>query len=159
VNFLSQFLFLRCALLMMALCSSVVCRPLAARTSQGETSSGDASSSTSVSQGADSSDSAEAASAPSNRPTYGPNSCDVSQPKVCIKDFLGDQAGIWTSPFHLHAHDALWLLPLAGATAVSLNYDVQTLQQVSTSPHTFGSAMICRTQVHMAPSALRAPPT
>jgi hypothetical protein len=48
---------------------------------------------------------------------------------------LGDQTGIWTSPLRLHAQDALWLLPLAGATAVSLHYDVQTLQQVRTSPN------------------------
>ena len=105
MNSLSQFLFLRCALLLMALCSSVLCRPLVAQTSQRETPSSDASSSTSVSPGADSSNSAEDAPAPSNRPTYGLNSCDVSQLKICIKDFLGDQAGIWTSPLRLHAQD------------------------------------------------------
>jgi membrane-associated phospholipid phosphatase len=69
-----------------------------------------------------------------NAPSPSPNSCDVSQLKTCVKDFFADQAGIWTSPLRLHPQDALWLLPLAGATAVSLNYDVQTLQQVSTSP-------------------------
>ena len=68
-------------------------------------------------------------------PTSSANSCDVSQLRTCFKDFLADQAGIWTSPLRLHPQDALWLLPLAGATAVSLNYDVQTLQQVSTSPN------------------------
>jgi membrane-associated phospholipid phosphatase len=52
-----------------------------------------------------------------------------------MKDFLGDQAGIWTSPLRLRPRDALWLVPLAGATAVSFYYDVQTLQQVSKSPN------------------------
>jgi len=59
----------------------------------------------------------------------------VSQLGICLKDLLGDQAGIWTSPLRLHPQDALWLLPLAGATAVSLHYDVQTLQQISTDPN------------------------
>lgn len=70
----------------------------------------------------------------SNGPSNQVNRCDVSQLRTCLKDFLSDQAGIWTSPFRLHALDALWLLPLAGATATALHYDVQTLQQVSTSP-------------------------
>ena len=59
----------------------------------------------------------------------------MSQIRICLKDFLGDQAGIWTSPLRLRAHDALWLVPLAGATAASLYYDVQTLQEVGTSPN------------------------
>jgi hypothetical protein len=63
------------------------------------------------------------------------NTCDVSQLRTCLKDFLSDQAGIWTSPFRLRPHDALWLLPLAGATAAALHYDVQALQQVSTAPN------------------------
>lgn len=129
VNFLSKSLF------MSALCSFLLCWPLPAQSSPENTSSNDASSSGSAAPGADSSNSADYNQTPSNGPTYGPNSCDVSQLKICIRDFWSDQAAIWTSPFHLHAHDALWLLPLAGATAVSLNYDVQTLQQVSTSPH------------------------
>jgi hypothetical protein len=129
VNSLSEFLFIT------ALCSSVFIPPLAAQTAPKDKPSSGTSSSTSVSPGADSSNSTEDPSALSKGPTYGPNSCDVSQLKVCIKDFLGDQAGIWTSPLRLHAQDALWLLPLAGATAVSLHYDVQTLQQVSTSPN------------------------
>jgi membrane-associated phospholipid phosphatase len=68
-------------------------------------------------------------------PTYKPNRCDVSQLGTCVRDFLQDQAGIWTSPLRLQPRDALWLLPLAGATAVSLHYDAQTLAKVSTSPN------------------------
>ncbi len=85
--------------------------------------------------GARFSSSTDEQTAPTDAPNSTANTCDLSQIKVCLKDFLGDQAGIWTSPLRLHPQDALWLLPLAGATAVSLNYDVQTLQQVSTSPN------------------------
>jgi hypothetical protein len=67
--------------------------------------------------------------------TYKPDRCDVSQLGTCVRDFLQDQAGIWTSPLRLQPQDALWLLPLAGATAVSLHYDAQTLAKVSTSPN------------------------
>jgi membrane-associated phospholipid phosphatase len=67
-------------------------------------------------------------------PSYGPDRCDVSQLRTCIRNFVHDQAGIWTSPLRLEPRDALWLLPLAGATAVSLHYDAQTLATVSTSP-------------------------
>jgi membrane-associated phospholipid phosphatase len=88
-----------------------------------------------VSSDANSSDSTNGAPVPPDKPSYSINSCDVSQLGICVRDFLGDQAGIWTSPLRLHPQDAIWLLPLAGATAVSLNYDVQTLQQVSTSPN------------------------
>ncbi len=84
---------------------------------------------------ADSSDPTDGAPDPSGGVNPRPTGCDISQLKVCLKDFLGDQAGIWTSPLRLHPRDALWLLPLAGATAVSLHYDVQTLQHVSTSPN------------------------
>lgn len=89
----------------------------------------------SVSQAAGSSNSTDEPTAPGDAPTSSANSCDVSQLRTCFKDFLADQAGIWTSPFRVRAQDALWLVPLAGATAVSLNYDVQTLQRVSTSPN------------------------
>jgi membrane-associated phospholipid phosphatase len=43
----------------------------------------------------------------------------------CLKDIGYDQAGIWTSPFHLAPKDAIWLLPFAGATGVSIQYDAQ----------------------------------
>ena len=66
---------------------------------------------------------------------FGPDHCDVSQLRTCARDFFHDQAGIWTSPLRLQPRDALWLLPLAGATAVSLHYDAQTLATVSTSPN------------------------
>jgi membrane-associated phospholipid phosphatase len=68
-------------------------------------------------------------------PTYTTDQCDVSQLGNCVRDFFHDQAGIWTSPLRVKPRDALWLLPLAGATAVSLHYDAQTLATASTSPN------------------------
>lgn len=113
------------------LCSSVLCQPVAARSQQrkpGDTASTE-------SQDANSSSSTDNVPASPDEPSDTANSCDVSQLRICINDFLSDQAGIWTSPLRLHPQDAIWLLPLAAATAVSFNYDVQTLQQVSTSPN------------------------
>ena len=68
-------------------------------------------------------------------PTYTRDQCDVSQLGNCVRDFFHDQAGIWTSPLRVKPQDALWLLPLAAATGVSLHYDAQTLANVSTSPN------------------------
>lgn len=61
--------------------------------------------------------------------------CDISSITPCFHDFFHDQVGIWTSPFHIHAQDALWLLPLGAAVGVSLHYDPQTMTHVSTDPH------------------------
>jgi membrane-associated phospholipid phosphatase len=68
-------------------------------------------------------------------PTYTADQCDVSQLRSCVRDFLHDQAGIWSSPLRAKPRDALWLLPLAAAIGVSLHYDAQTLANVSTSPN------------------------
>lgn len=95
--------------------------------------------STSVSASGDVASAQDDADAPSDGTTSDSSSdssklCDVSAVKICLKDFLGDQAGIWTSPLRLRAHDALWALPLGAAIGVALEYDVRTLQEVSTSP-------------------------
>ena len=138
MTFLSQVFPRRCMWLAIALCSSVFCRPLAAQSLAQETSSSDTVSSSSFSVSGDddlSHSTHDASGPPDDGSSHQANSCDVPQLRLCLRDFLSDQAGIWISPLRLHAHDALWLLPLAGATAVSLHYDVQTLQQVSTSPN------------------------
>ncbi len=113
------------------LCWLAFSQPLAAQSSLPSASSG----SSSGPQAAGSSSSADDQTTTTDAPTSGGNTCDVSQARTCVKNFFADQAGIWSSPLRLHPQDALWLVPLAGATAVSLNYDVQTLQQVSTSPN------------------------
>jgi membrane-associated phospholipid phosphatase len=131
VNCSSQLLRNNCLWVIAVLCSSILCQPVGAQSQQGKP---DDSGST-ESQNANSSNSTDNTPASPGQPSYTANSCDVSQLRICINDFLSDQAGIWTSPLRLHPGDAIWLLPLAAATAVSLNYDVQTLRQVSTSPN------------------------
>jgi PAP2 superfamily len=108
---------------------------LAAQSFQNEAAPSAVASASSVSHGPGSSSSTDDQTASTDAPLSSAKSCDLSQLRICFKDFFADQAGIWTSPLRLHPQDALWLVPLAGATAVSLNYDVQTLQQVSTSPN------------------------
>ncbi len=121
--------------LTLALFSSILCQPALAQSPQEQASSSDPGNSTSVPQSGDSTNSGADASPTSDGSSDSANRCDVSQIRACLKDFFSDQAGIWTSPLRLHPQDVFWLLPLAGATAASLNYDVQTLQQVSTSPN------------------------
>ena len=59
----------------------------------------------------------------------GPDRCDfISALRACVKDLLHDQRGIWTSPAHLRARDAIWLAPLAAGVAISIHYDAATLQ-------------------------------
>jgi hypothetical protein len=120
--------------LVVAMGFSILCRPASAQGPE-ESSAASTTNTTPVPTDLD----------PSNPPSYPnadpqgasntPNDCDIAQLKACMKDFLGDQAGIWTSPLRLRPQDALWLVPLAGATAVSFHYDVETLQQVSKSPN------------------------
>ena len=54
-----------------------------------------------------------------------PDQCGVTSAKQCVKDFLNDQKAMWTSPLHIKPKDAEWLLPIAAATAVSINFDAQ----------------------------------
>ncbi|HEY6351178.1 MAG TPA: capsule assembly Wzi family protein [Candidatus Angelobacter sp.] len=50
------------------------------------------------------------------------NDTSMSIKKV-ILNLPGDQKRIWTSPFHLHARDSAWLLPLAATTGVLIGSD------------------------------------
>jgi membrane-associated phospholipid phosphatase len=63
-----------------------------------------------------------------------PAICGLAHLGQCLKDVGHDQAGIWTSPIHAQSHDLVWLLPLAGATAAALHYDVQAQQQLGLTP-------------------------
>ena len=50
--------------------------------------------------------------------------CDlISGLLTCLDDVAHDQWGMWTSPVHLRKKDALWLLPVAGATAAAFATD------------------------------------
>ena len=70
------------------------------------------------------------ASASSRPPKEG---CGLKKLDQCLKDLAHDQAGIWTSPFRIHAHDAAWLVPFAGATATAFAYDQDALRQIGTT--------------------------
>ena len=59
--------------------------------------------------------------------------CAPGHPQDCVRDLLHDQAGLWTSPFRMKAHDLEWLLPLAGVTALAVHYDRQALDAVGKS--------------------------
>jgi membrane-associated phospholipid phosphatase len=56
--------------------------------------------------------------------------CGVKHLEQCLKDIGQDQAGIWTSPLRLAPRDAIWLLPFAGATGLTLHYDAQSQQEL-----------------------------
>jgi hypothetical protein len=44
-----------------------------------------------------------------------------------ILNLPGDQKRIWTSPFHFHARDTAWLLPLAATTGVLIGSDPHSM--------------------------------
>jgi membrane-associated phospholipid phosphatase len=46
------------------------------------------------------------------------------------RNFLHDQAGIWTSPFRIHAHDLKLLVPLGLVTGAAIVTDRRTLHDV-----------------------------
>src|SRR6185312_4198418 len=63
--------------------------------------------------------------------TQGRNdTCGAKHLKQCALDIWHDQAGIWTSPLRLHAADAEWLLPFAGATTLAVYNDRQALREL-----------------------------
>jgi membrane-associated phospholipid phosphatase len=63
------------------------------------------------------------ATAPVDMTQSKPVRCDIDSLGRCIKDLLGDQAGIWTSPLRIRKRDLIWLLPLGAATGAALATD------------------------------------
>lgn len=59
--------------------------------------------------------------------------CGLKKLDQCLKDLAHDQAGIWTSPLRVNAHDAIWLVPFAGATGAAFAYDEDALRRVGTT--------------------------
>ncbi len=55
--------------------------------------------------------------------------------KQFLKNLLLDQKAIWTSPFHLRANDARWLVPLSAGTAVFFATDRRTGDAVGRHPN------------------------
>ena len=58
------------------------------------------------------------------------------------RDILHDQKAIWTSPFHLRAHDLKWLTPLALATGAAIATDHRAMSQVVSRDPGFNNANI-----------------
>jgi hypothetical protein len=58
--------------------------------------------------------------------------CGLKKLDQCLKDLAHDQAGIWTSPLRVNSHDAIWLVPFAGAAGAAIAYDQDALRQVGT---------------------------
>src|SRR5213080_5012912 len=50
-----------------------------------------------------------------------------------FKNILRDQKAIWTSPLHLHSHDARWLAPLGVGTAALIVTDQRTGDEIAES--------------------------
>lgn len=67
-------------------------------------------------------------------PTDTTSTCALKHLAQCAKDVAQDQEGIWSMPFHMTTSDVIWLLPIAGATAVSLHYDAPALNDLGTNP-------------------------
>jgi len=60
--------------------------------------------------------------------------CDlVSAPLACLRDISRDQAGIRTAPARLLGRKLLWLVPLAAATTLAFEYDVQAMNALGPS--------------------------
>ena len=57
--------------------------------------------------------------------------CGLKKLDQCLKDLAHDQAGIWTSPLRVNSHDAIWLVPFAGATGAAFAYDSARRTRVS----------------------------
>ena len=55
------------------------------------------------------------------------------------RNFLHDQAGIWTSPFRIHAHDLKLLVPLGLVTGAAIATDRRTLRDVISPDPSFNN--------------------
>jgi Capsule assembly protein Wzi/PAP2 superfamily len=49
--------------------------------------------------------------------------------KKAFLNLPGDQKAIWTSPFHLHARDSIWLVPMIGTAGVLIGSDAHSMQR------------------------------
>jgi membrane-associated phospholipid phosphatase len=70
----------------------------------------------------------DAPSTPPSAPAVQEPRCGVHNAGECVRTIGQDQAGIWTSPLRMQAHDLLWLAPIAAATTVSFFYDSRAQQ-------------------------------
>jgi len=83
------------------------------------------------------------ASAPlPDAPSPQPSPQDDGSVRNLPRNFLHDQAAIWTSPKDLRTHDLEWIAPLAVATGVALGTDHYVMTQVVTNNPSFNQASI-----------------
>lgn len=74
------------------------------------------------------------AQTPSPTPSPTPNaSATPTLESQFFKNVLRDQRAIWTAPFHLRGHDALWLGPLGLGTAAMIATDRRTGDEIAES--------------------------
>ena len=62
--------------------------------------------------------------------------------KQFLKNILGDQKAIWTSPFHLQGRDARWLAPLGLGTAALISTDRRTGDEMAESRQQLNASRI-----------------
>jgi len=77
-------------------------------------------------------------SAQAQTPSPTPSPAPIASPSPTLeheffKNILRDQKAIWTSPAHLHAHDAKWLVPLGIATGSLIATDRETGDAIADS--------------------------
>jgi len=77
-----------------------------------------------------------------NAPTPQASPHDDVSVRNLPRNFLQDQAAIWTSPKDIRAHDLAWLIPLAAATGVALGTDHYVMTQVVSTNPSFNQANI-----------------
>lgn len=70
---------------------------------------------------------------PTPSPSVSPAAKAPTLESEFFKNILRDQKAIWTSPLHLHAHDARWLVPLGVGTAALIATDQQTGDEIAES--------------------------
>ena len=70
---------------------------------------------------------------PTPSPSVSPAAKAPTLESEFFKNILRDQKAIWTSPLHLHAHDAGWLVPLGVGTAALIATDQQTGDEIAES--------------------------
>jgi hypothetical protein len=67
---------------------------------------------------------------------------DVVTLRNLPRNFLHDQAAIWTSPAHIRAHDLKWILPLGVATGVAFATDHKTMTEIVSNDPSFNQANV-----------------
>jgi hypothetical protein len=75
-------------------------------------------------------------------PSPQPSQQDDVSVRNLPRDFLHDQAAIWTSPVRLRPHDLEWLAPFALATGVAIATDHRAMTQVVSRNPGFNNANV-----------------